>query len=103
MHLNKIMNKIREINDMNGWIIPEDAWEQETFIPTKLMLIVSESSEALEEFRNNDFDKFKVELADIMIRILDLCSGLKIDIEKEILHKLEINKSRGYKHGNKKV
>ena len=68
-------------------------------IATRLMLIVSELSEALEALRHNDRDNFKEELADVAIRLGDLCGGLNIDLETEIKKKMEKNKTRGYKHG----
>ena len=68
-------------------------------ICTRLMLIVGEVSEAMEGLRKNDIDNFKEELADVAIRLGDLCGGLGIDLEEEIKKKMEINKSRAYKHG----
>ena len=61
-------------------------------IATKLMLIVSEVSEALEALRNKEKDSFKEELADVAIRLADLCGGLGIDLEAEIKKKMEKNK-----------
>lgn len=68
-------------------------------IATRLMLIVSEVSEALEGIRKDDRENFKEELADIAIRVGDLCGGLEINLEEEIKKKMERNKSRPYKHG----
>ncbi|KXZ40035.1 NTP pyrophosphatase, house-cleaning of non-canonical NTPs [Alkalithermobacter thermoalcaliphilus JW-YL-7 = DSM 7308] len=70
-------------------------------IATRLALIQSEVSEALEELRKGDMENFKEELADICIRIFDLSGGLKIDLEEKILEKMKKNESRGYKHGKK--
>jgi NTP pyrophosphatase (non-canonical NTP hydrolase) len=68
-------------------------------ITTRLMLIVCEVSEAAEGLRNDDDSNFKEELADVLIRVFDLCEGLGIDIESEITKKMRINKKRPYKHG----
>ena len=68
-------------------------------IATRLMLITSEISEALEGLRKNDYENFKEELADVAIRLGDLCGGLDIDLESEILKKMEKNQTRSYKHG----
>ena len=68
-------------------------------IATKLMLIVSELGEALEALRHEDKENFAEELADVAIRLADLCGGLGIDLEAEIKKKMEKNKKRGYKHG----
>ena len=64
-----------------------------------LMLIVGEVSEAMEGLRKSDTDNFKEELADIVIRTCDLAGGLDIDLEAEIIKKMEKNKNRPYKHG----
>ena len=39
------------------------------------------------------------ELADVIIRVLDLCGYLEIDIEKHVEMKMRYNKTREYKHG----
>jgi NTP pyrophosphatase (non-canonical NTP hydrolase) len=68
-------------------------------IATRLMLIVSELGEALEALRHEDKENFAEELADVAIRLADLCGGLCIDLEAEILKKMRKNKTREYKHG----
>ena len=74
-------------------------WEKERNIGEALMLIVTELAEAMEAHRKKDDANFKEELADAFIRLLDLCGGLKIDIEDEIYQKSVKNKNRPYKHG----
>jgi NTP pyrophosphatase (non-canonical NTP hydrolase) len=68
---------------------------------TLLALIHSEVSEALEADRKGDADNFSEELADVCIRIFDLCGSRGIDLEAAISKKMEYNKSRNYKHGGK--
>lgn len=72
-------------------------------VATRLALIQSEVSEALEAVRNDDEDNFFEELADICIRVFDLAGHFKeqLDLEDEILVKMEKNKNRPYKHGKK--
>lgn len=79
----------------------------EFFIGTKLALIHGEVSEALEALRKGEFceDKhlphysnFAVELADIVIRTLDLAGAKGIPLGQVINEKLEFNKGRPYKH-----
>ena len=42
---------------------------------------------------------FEDEMADVAIRLFDLCGGLNIDLEKHIEMKMKYNSMRGYKHG----
>jgi NTP pyrophosphatase (non-canonical NTP hydrolase) len=68
---------------------------------TLLALIHSEVSEALEADRKGDHENFVEELADVCIRIFDLCGSRGIDLETAISKKMERNKMRSYKHGGK--
>lgn len=92
----------------------------------RLMLIVSEISEAFEAYRKDKYadmdafknhlivdqfktsfenwikDTFEDELADIGIRFLAFCGENNIDIEKHIKLKMKYNELRGYKYGGKK-
>lgn len=76
----------------------------DAYISQKIALIMSECGEALEAMRKDDYglekkDSFEDEIADVFIRLSDLCGELGIDIEKQIEWKLNHNKSRPAKHG----
>lgn len=73
------------------------------FIPSKLALIHSEISEALQCYRIGEKAGFNKELADGIIRIFDLCAFLDIDIADEVATKHIFNLDRPYKHGGKLV
>jgi len=68
-----------------------------------LCLCHSELSEALEAYRKDDKENFKEEIADEFIRLFHLCGDLNIDIETEIVKKMEVNKSRPKLHGKKNL
>jgi len=102
--LNYIAKEVNEINKSKGWnVLTEDDWNDTYKIPAVLALVTTETSEAVEAFRKNDYENFKEEIADQIIRLLDICGGLKIDIDKEIRNKLEKNKLRSHRHGGKRV
>lgn len=93
-----------------GWWIDADTgsdvrnWPRkylQLWIATKLMLTVSEVSEAMEGLRKNLQDDhlphrkmFDVELADALIRICDLAGGLGVDLAGAVVDKLAYNASR---------
>lgn len=102
--LNDLGREIVIINRDNGWnvAVPDD-WDATYKVPAVIALIHSEASEALEAFRNRDKENFTEELADTLIRILDLSYGLGLDMDKAVREKLEKNKTRGFRHGGKFV
>jgi NTP pyrophosphatase (non-canonical NTP hydrolase) len=69
------------------------------WITARVMLVVTELAEAVEGLRHGDRANFAEELADTVIRIGDLCGGLKIDLEAEVLRKMAINSKRPRLHG----
>lgn len=85
-------------------------------IPEKLCLIHSEVSEALEVYREHPDEVlysvsgtdekpigFDSELADIVIRVMDLAEALGIDLEGAIIQKHKYNKTRPFMHGGKAI
>ena len=72
------------------------------YVPTKLSLIMSEAAEALEAHRQNQDGELGHELADIVIRTMDLAQSLNIDLATEIVKKAKFNEDRPFKHGNKR-
>ena len=81
-------------------------------VPTKLMLIVTEISEAMEEYRTgrNSSETYYTfgkpmglpsELADAIIRIGDLAGILEIDLESIVQEKMKYNATRTHMHGGK--
>lgn len=63
-----------------------------------LMLVVSELGEAAEAFRKNDRANFAEEIADTIIRLLDLACGYGIDLDAEVAKKAAFNAHRPIRH-----
>ena len=83
---------------------------QEARMAQKLMLIVSELGEALEALRHGNppdnhipkFSGMEAELADAIIRIMNLSGTEDIRLAEAIIAKASYNARRPYKHGGKK-
>lgn len=105
--LKELQGVVYDINFKNGW------FDTSRTVLEDLMLIVTEVAEAAEEYREGNikigttFDEkgkplgFASEIADILIRLLDLCERHEIDLVKETIQKLDYNRTRGHRHGGK--
>lgn len=92
-----------------GW------WDTERSVGDQFTNFHAEIAEAWEEFRDGrGWDEvyygpdgkpegIAVELADLLIRVADTCGKYGIPLERAIQEKLEFNKTRPYRHGNKKA
>lgn len=93
--------------DVHSNAVNKGFWESEINVGEKLCLIHEEISEALSAIRSGNpqdekvpsFKNFEVELADAIIRIMDLAQGLGLDVGGAVIAKHEYNKGRPYKHG----
>lgn len=117
--LNELAYQVHENAKDKGW------WDDERGFPEIVALIHSEVSEALEEYRNGHEvtevyashggsvacsppcapglkpEGVPVELADVIIRILDYCGHAGIDLDDAVQRKMAYNKTRPHRHGGK--
>jgi len=95
LSLKELTKKILEQAESKGFGTKPDDIE----VPEKIALIHTEISESFEAYRQKNIDGkdgFKEELSDAVQRILHLAGVFDIDLEKEILKKLESNKDRNW-------
>ena len=124
-HVEGLRKLAESIHDGN---VEKGFWDDERQIGTLLMLIVSELAEAMEvhrktgavatplysvvgalssledeefkrAFEANFKDTFWDEIADAIIRLLDLCGKYGVDIDRHVSYKLRYNSMRPHKHG----
>ena len=112
--LRKMQTEVVKCNTDNGW------YDKDRTYGEGLALIHSEVSEWLEALRRWGTDDVTgrgfqdgtgillpkpegvgSEAADVLIRLLDECNRQGIDLGFEYRRKMEYNKTRGYRHGNK--
>lgn len=112
-------------NEIHDNAVRKGFWEEPVNIAEKLMLVVTEIAEMCEAHRKSrkctvlpehdlypeDDEKFKAyfekevkdsfedEMADAIIRLLDMSKKLDIPIELHIRAKMRYNSLRPYKHG----
>lgn len=114
MTLNTIAEDINDYSHSHGFW--DDNVPMGYKVMAKLLLINSEVAEATEELRRKPLidwpapgfmcdvisgkpEGFSVELADALIRTLDLMYECGIDIDYVVKMKMAYNKTRPYKHG----
>ena len=104
---------IHGVNELAELIFHDNArkgfWDEERNIGELIALIHSEVSELLEAYRDDNpkskkihgYSQAEEEIADIIIRCLDLCGKERFNIEEAIFAKLAYNRGRPMKHGRK--
>jgi len=125
--LKQLQAEVREVNQANGW------HDTERTFGDGMALLHSEVSEAFEAWRDWGLEDMTVaqhtagctgpdngehcawlngpmkpegvgsEYADVFIRLLDQVERDGIDLEFEVTRKLAYNRTRGHRHGGKRV
>lgn len=105
--LRELLREAYDIAKSKGW------HDTERSFPELIALMHSELSESLESYRDNEDaivmrddgkpDGYGIELADAVIRVMDACEHLGLDLESLVMTKMAYNRTRPYRHGGKKV
>jgi NTP pyrophosphatase (non-canonical NTP hydrolase) len=99
-----VAQEVNHIAIEKGW------WDGERNEGELIALMHSELSEALEAIRNGnppddkipEFTGVEAELADVIIRIMDMAAAKGYRVGEAVVAKINYNKNRPYKHGGKK-
>ena len=90
--LNDVAHSVAEWRERKGFVTGKEN------MLAKLMLVVTEISEAAEEVRKGNWNDFQLEMADVFIRCLDICGSLDLRIAESINWKMLQNEERSYRH-----
>lgn len=104
-YIEELTEQVYQINYANGW------YDRQRPFSADVALLHTEVCEAYEAFRSGEMKTWftdegepvgmPVELADILIRLIDTADRYDVDLVGEVKTKLAWNARREYRHGGK--
>ena len=106
------MNLNQLAYDAHATAVEKQWYNPEPTFAGAITMCHCELSEAVELWRQGDYvddlyytvdkpDGIPIELADVIIRVLDICAHHGVDIDTAVRVKMEYNKTRPRRHGGK--
>lgn len=94
-----------QVSRSKGWFL------KDVNLLEQFMLVVSEIGEATDAYREGNPESVKIpgfthieeELADVVLRCMNISEHFKFRLAEAVIAKNEYNKTRPYQHGGKKV
>lgn len=100
--ISKLIGICHRTSKEHGWWDDYGETKEATIVMEKLALIHCEVSETAEEVRKGmNMTGIAEELADVLIRVFDLCGHLEINLGAAVLDKMAVNRLRPHRHGGK--
>jgi NTP pyrophosphatase (non-canonical NTP hydrolase) len=106
----EMAQEVHDVNHANGW------FDSGRTVGEGIALLHSEVSEAFDAWRKHGFEDvtteslpadkpegYGSELADVLIRLLDQADRDGVNLVAEFERKLAYNRTRGYRHGGRKI
>ncbi len=109
MTIQELQDRAWKTNEEHGFHLSAD---DNNFV-AKMMLVVTELAEAVEEWRNHKPSVYSgkdgkpegvgIEIADAVIRLADICGMERINLQQCLDTKMAFNNDRPYRHGGKRI